>query len=966
MRLIIASLLLTFSAVVQSFADGNATNTISTQLLALESANISAMRAEFQTQDIIPYSFKIKGEEHTGNLLTPTGYAKVFKETGGPYLRWLGLDFRHFTDPRKPYFYLYTGLLVFMIGLQWFSMVNATASGKGKFEVIPLLLKLMMGLVVAYNLPFVYGMAMSLKNLGTQIVAMAISNESSAERLSAAGANAPIIINARQEAVREGAKRALASMSVTISEVEPKSVTIPGKTKTTKVHTGPGEWTDKEVPDGPATINILDTATADRNSGRARVAALTVALNKRIGLLYGGRFVTLADSKGAKIGPSSINFVGFPKPPPNYVVVSIPGQGAVPMPTNDKSGRVITNPYTPNGAGKLDINEALRTDVILQKFAPDEASANFLYDKIVERLADYINFASMAYSDIGQPRESADLSKPSAMNAIRLLESGGAIGGVAKETALGDALYALDRDLVINQLNDADMKNYRQAISDATFNWLTSEAPVLDAATTKDTTPDNAKSWFSWVPDGIASLPSKIMQYIIDLVVGIIKWFWIPALARIAAFIFNFTIEFYVYLLWLAYPLWFYKKTEKAFTGALDTMVTTCFTVMTFCLLVYVFESFAGWLRSSLTTSMVLGVAGFLSGAAGGAAAIASGAVSTGGAVAAPILVGAALGSLAAIGVGHAVFYVVGTFLCFRLAPKVFQAWKEGTSVVAPMVSAAATAMMSGLAGGVLAGFGAGAAGAGMLTAAGKSGALGAVGKKIGRFAENTGLNKVAGGIKSIASSAVSPLKKVAALSERAPALSRVARQQGSISKGIAADILSVGSSIGTRTKQFMQDPMSGLGRMAQSTAAKIGVVTASGFGGDPNKPIENLGKLMFATELLRRQGGQQSTTVPGSSEDRNTTTSTTNNPPPPPPPPTPPAGGNTTSPSPSTININAGSVNINAGGTTGTTGPGPANPTAPTGTQQVSSQVESRPPGTTTPGPRTPGGRRPTDTNQA
>lgn len=896
------ALLLTFATGLRAADMGRNTSTITTKILAIESANANAMRSEFQTQDIIPYSFKVKGQTYDGILLSTSGHAKVFKETGGPYLRWLGLDFRPFTDPKKPYFYLYTGLLVFMIGLHWFSMVNSTASGKGKFEVIPLALKLMMGLIVAYNLPFVYGLAMSLKNLGVQIVAMAISNESRAETLSKAGSNAPIIINARQEAVREGVKRALVKLTVPITEVEPTVIANPNAPKTkTVTDRRSGETYDmpganpNNVP-----LTILDTATADRNSGRARVAALVTSLNQHIGMLYGGRYVTLADNKGAKINASSINFVGFPKAPPSMVLVSLPGGGVAPVPTNDQSGRVISNPYAQAGQGQLNVNEALRTDLILQKFAYDEATANFLYDKYVERLSDFASFASVSYSQVGQPTDPT-MDSPSALNGIRLLESGGAIGGAPKEAALGDILYPIDRDLVRDQLNDADMKTYRSAIADATAAWLLGNPGIIDADTLEKTRPDNAPKsgggWFSSVTDGLATIFTNFFQWVIDLFVGIVKWFWIPALSYLATFVFNFTIEFYVYLLWLAYPLWFYKKTEKAFTGALDTLISTSFTVMTFCLLAYVFESFAGWLRSSLTVGTTLGVVGTMAGAGGAAAAAGATALATGATIgaatfAAPIAIGAALGGTMAIGVGFAVFYIVGTFLCFRLAPKVFQAWKEGSSVVTPMVGAAATAMVSGLAGGILAGFGAGSLAGGLTAVAGKSAVLGglakapgaaakwakgtkagqgiskaveSVGNRVSNFAQRANESPLGQAVQSVSSAAG---RKVRAAGSYI-ANSRVGKAATAVGDAVSQDAKGVGDAVKTSVKEFVSDPLSGLSRMAQSKVAQIGIVTASGFGGDPSAPLKNLGTAIVATETLRRLGGNPGATVAATRTDK-------------------------------------------------------------------------------------------------
>jgi len=149
-----------------------------------------------------------------------------------------------------------------------------------------------------------------------------------------------------------------------------------------------------------------------------------------------------------------------------------------------------------------------------------------------------------------------------------------------------------------------------------------------------------------------------------------------------------------------------------------------------------------------------------------------------------------------------------------------------------------------------------------------------------------------------------------------------VVRGSQAVGQAVSSDVSAVTGGVAKKAKEFMADPMSGISRLAQSKVAQVAIVTASGFGGDPSAPLANLGTAIVATETLRRLGGQQSTSSPAnkgdySSESSQTTAPASANAPTTAPAGTSPAPSATptapTAPSqnPSTLDINAGVINL-------------------------------------------------------
>jgi hypothetical protein len=79
-------------------------------------------------------------------------------------------------------------------------------------------------------------------------------------------------------------------------------------------------------------------------------------------------------------------------------------------------------------------------------------------------------------------------------------------------------------------------------------------------------------------------------------------------ITRGAMYVFDIIVEVYVFVIWLAYPLWFYKGTEKAFTGALNVFTVACLTPAVFTLLFVIWDAFVGfmiyWCNGGVITSL--------------------------------------------------------------------------------------------------------------------------------------------------------------------------------------------------------------------------------------------------------------------------------------------------------------------------------------------------------------------------
>jgi len=269
-------------------------------------------------------------------------------------------------------------------------------------------------------------------------------------------------------------------------------------------------------------------------------------------------------------------------------------------------------------------------------------------------------------------------------------------GGVST-TTLGEFLNP--KDTLFIKEGKRNPANYKEKVAGQTTRYITETfiEPIRSAAEPKwyQKIWNKAKSGFSTIAGGLINLPRKLAEILVNLV----QKFWVPLVAHLANFLFNVTIEAYVYVLMLAYPLWFHKKTEQAFKGALNTLISTACTAAVFCYLILAFESFAGHLMAQLS-GMTESAHSMLDNNQGASAAAGVGLVAVGAASNGLILAGAAAIGIA---VGYAFFYMIGTMICLALAPKIFKAFLTGGSVVTPMLMGAATAVVGGVAAGAAA-----------------------------------------------------------------------------------------------------------------------------------------------------------------------------------------------------------------------------------------------------------------------
>lgn len=902
MRLLtLITLFLAATAAVHAQSTTLATDTISMKMLEISSTN--AQRAVAAGSESYTYNVIIGGTTYPFTSLTMKGYADDFKRTGGRLLSTGGLDFRFLQNYSHPVFLIFNGFLVLMLGFYWISKVNEVSKGKGGLDIIPLLGKLCVGLIVVYNMPFVYAVAMTLKDLGLRIVTYAINDQgtagqpsAAAQNLSAASLN-PLTKNvAKDTAVKGGVLDAIQN-----------PINIP-----------------PIIPIGPTTAangtpTVPDQRTMDRNSGRLRLSVLVADLNRIIGeyqtnvkpvnvktAANGDRTVVESQGFDDIAKKQLIDFVGF-SPEKNSLSLD------------------------PAGDLSLSRSEVSSSDRILATVAADVYTANQLRRLYFLRLMDYMRLQGVSYSDDNQILAAAALSPNTTFFRVTSLP------------VLGPDLISIETEANKKGGDSTGSQNYREQIQMASARYVNKNifTPSIVVPTT---TPDqfggspnaiaaaDQPGWFKRqlnsvvafggdVLDSTVGVIGKILDWlnnlptkIAELVLSVVKWAWVPIMSHLANFVFNITIEAYVYILWLAFPFWFYEKTKKAFTGALDTLVAVSFTAAVFSLLCLIFESFAGAILRSLTvTSSSIGLGSGAVGAAAGAGAAAAvlGATSPIWGVAAPLL----LGMLAALAIGFAIFYMVGTFLCFRLAPQIFKAFKEGSSVITPMLQAAATAVVSGAAAGVLAGVGGAGLAAGAAKLAGSSQALagakalggavkdraaGLVKKntsKAGDYLKSTKAGQaVSSALKrggAIARRAGQAVDSAAGLSSKAQAVRGVASKVSDgvqsatqwtkdAAKKVAGQDVIAGAQLtsdGFKTDKtkfkeaakgsvsnFLQDPVSGLARMGQSKAAQIVLLGASGFSGDPGAPLKNLGTALVATQLLQNTSqNNQKSTAPGS-----------------------------------------------------------------------------------------------------
>ena len=834
------------------------------------------------------YDITYHGQKYSFASLSMDGYAKDVRATGGRFLHSVGLDFSCALGKDKgaftythPLFLVYNAFLVFMIAIYWFSKVNKAAQGKTDLEIIPFIVKLAVGLIVSYNIPFVYSVAMTLKDLGLRVVTYAVSDSKDYQGNTQPSAVMQNLAFASGAPIQNSSAREI-GISDSIKDAITRPINFPPITSITP------------TVDSSGNVKPVDEETRARNSGRRRLADLVADLNAKI-LDFQQRAIPVSittDAGKASTDESVINVVpvDLGKTDKNLAMRQIIDFVGFSPGTDTLSLGVY-------GTEGLSRNDATSADKILSTVASDVDSAAALASRYAVRLNDFMRLQALSYQNDKEITIASSLfpnatffrySLDGSAYRSRAFPSGSNSASATKP--LGSILLGADQSRGDqNATSSASDKQYSQDVQQEAGKFLSrfmfagnaSFDPVKslpDEVSGGYKIPNNADDSVWWgtikrLPGATASTIGEyasapvtmltnvfgwltdIPRLIANCFIAITKWFWVPLITYVAQFFFNITIEAYSYILWLAYPFWFYEKTKKAFTGAVNTLISVSFTAATFSLLCLIFEALAGQVLHYACT--VVGGT-FLVSQAGLA-------IFTGG-----LSAGITLFAIFALGVGFSIFYMVGTFLCLRISPSVFKAFQEGTSVVAPMITAAGAAIVSGVAGGALAGLGVAAGGGALAGALGKSQVLGAAKKGLSNAASGVTqrIGRVAGPTLSSAASstagqfALKAAGKVASVAGKAG--TAIKRARGAVTNNaVGRDVKSVAGAVRNKAQAIAKDPVSALANLGQSKFGQAFVAGAAGFSGDIGAPLKTLGATILATAVLNNQGQGGGSSVP-------------------------------------------------------------------------------------------------------
>jgi hypothetical protein len=793
------------SASAETFGDANSVgwdaDTVTFKLLRINSERATEYARLNGDHDIAKFEFRHGGQVHIVKALGIDGYAKIFRETGGPTIRKLtGLDLRFMMNFGSFFFAVYTAILCLMVGLYWFKMLGEVSKGKGNVEITPLIVKLAVGLVFAYNLPFVYGFASVLKDTG-QIVILAAMGDTG---LAASGGNAPapnpLLENLRSASIANIQK----------ASTRADAVAIAARTRLTEE------------------LSSLSNASTPEASGRKLLAAYIARTNTLIKELNAPSTKELVkDSSGAwnleqSIGDNSdlLPMAGFRE-----------GESEYTNPATQSSSRQST----------LSKEQATNVDAILRVMIPDSASVPAAIDMLSGALSSYVRLQSICYSSKAEALKARSLQVPPRYYIVNRPSEG---------MHLGDALNVVWGR---QGTSDAEGPALVQAMQRTVHPWFNinfaRDPEIVEAKKDLEvsTSGNSSGGFWSTVIDLIKEIPKNIA----NMFLWVTKMFWIPMVAHLADFLFNFTIEAYVYIAMLAYPFWFYDKTAKAFPGAVNTLIAQSMTTAVFCLLIMMFEGFAGHLLNS-----VLG----LGGATAAAGTAAAGTAIAAGGLAAVSLVPLAVGTFIGIGIGYSVFYIVGTGICLRIAPQIYKAFLEGSSVVTPMVMGAMTAVVAGGAGAIMGGMAAAGAAAKLGGAVSKSATMQGVKNRLANTSFGRAASSISKSVSARASQASGAVKK---------GLSKLQEGNSDFAKGMRAigkDAKSIQHAAGEKFREIKANPRQALYSLANSNAANIALTAGVGLTGDPSKVLSTLGTKMFAQELIAsRAGATEGKKSPGS-----------------------------------------------------------------------------------------------------
>lgn len=230
--------------------------------------------------------------------------------------------------------------------------------------------------------------------------------------------------------------------------------------------------------------------------------------------------------------------------------------------------------------------------------------------------------------------------------------------------------------------------------------------------------------------------------------VGSVAKFFMGTIMPLAIWMFSLMTELALLALWITVPLWFFKKTEKAFLGFGTLLITSAIYPAVLLVSVFIVDMlFAQVTRLVLDSGAAQASAGIAGGA--GVATLAT-AVYTGGVGA----VTAVLGTVLAAIIGYAVLvtaYVVAVALVIFKVPSITRKLMAGQLPIADFAQS--------MVGGALAGAGVGIAGGAPLAAAAAP-ALASGAASIGAGAANAGKLAAQGGAKAAAKVGGSAVKK--------------------------------------------------------------------------------------------------------------------------------------------------------------------------------------------------------------
>ena len=168
---------------------------------------------------------------------------------------------------------------------------------------------------------------------------------------------------------------------------------------------------------------------------------------------------------------------------------------------------------------------------------------------------------------------------------------------------------------------------------------------------------------------------------------------------------FDIVIESYVFLLWLTFPLWFYEKTSRSFSGALNTFIVACITPAALTFVFLVWDMF-------MTTILHLMTGGVLD--------LAYASPSIGSVIGATVLLATAplYGTFIII---YCCIYLAGCIVFLWQSPKFVKNLFNGTSVISTAVGGALTGIAAGVLGPLAAATASGMLGGGALASAAKA-----------------------------------------------------------------------------------------------------------------------------------------------------------------------------------------------------------------------------------------------------